>query len=192
MHWSALRSSVAYHRTTGPLTSAEIACDIEMNCRRIRTVATLLFPVPFLVGILAIVSAFLNNDADFVFGNFVSVDAALMDRGPPHPTRGRPVYFPTFRLPDGEILEIERPMLATELPPADQPIRLRCSINKPGNCKTPATPMLDPVFYGIAVVWSLLAAGFAWLMWGPFLRSWWSRSKARTETGSSTQFSKTE
>lgn len=152
-----------------------------MNRHHIGQTASLLLPIPFLIGVGMMATAFWQSDADFVLGRVASVDAILMDRGPPHPTSGRPRYFPTFRSADGELLILERALVATELPPTDKLIRLRCSVNKPTNCKTPASPNLDPVFYGIAAAYSVLTAGFTLLLWRPFFRRLRSHAKPRTE-----------
>lgn len=127
----------------------------------------LLLPLPFLVGMAMVLTAFWQNDADFAFGHAAAVDAVLVDRGPPHPSRGRPRFFPTFRLADGQSLTLERAMVATELPPAGQAVQLQCSTRVPANCRMPANPGMDWVFCGAAGVWSLLTLGITWAMWGP-------------------------
>jgi len=149
------------------------------DLNRIGAIVSLLFPIPFLFGMAMVVAAFWQTDADFVFGNVTSIDAVLIDKGPPHSVRGRPRYYPTFRLANGHLLKAESPVVATELPPMDQVVRLRCSTSNPGNCKMPASPDMDPVFYGIAAIWSVLSVAITWAMWGSFFRKAWGRAKPK-------------
>jgi hypothetical protein len=142
---------------------------------RFRSLALLLSPIPFLIGMAMVLAAFWQNDADFALGRAVSVDAVMVDGGPPHPSRGRPRYFPTFRLVDGQLLTLERAMVAAELPATGQPTQLLCSTRRPGNCRLPANPGMDRVFYGAAAVWCVLSIGIAGVVWGPFLRRWWRK-----------------
>jgi hypothetical protein len=146
---------------------------------RLRTIAKLLSPVPFLIGMVMFLAAFWQSDADFVFGRVTSVEAVLVDMGPAHPARGRPHYFPTFRLPSGQRLTLERATLAADLPPADQPVALQCSTRKPANCKVPGRAGRDMVFYGIAALWSAFAVGLAVAMWGPVCRRVMGRLRAK-------------
>jgi hypothetical protein len=146
---------------------------------RLRIIAKLLSPVPFLIGMVMLLAAFWQSDADFVFGSVTSVEAVLVDAGPAHPARGRPHYFPTFRLPNGQRLTLERATLAADLPPADQPVPLQCSTGKPANCKVPGKAGSDVVFYGIAALWSACVVGLAVAMWGPVCRRVMGRLRAK-------------
>lgn len=139
----------------------------------------LLFPVPFQIFMAMMFAAFWQNDADFVLGNVKVVDAVLVDRGSPHHSRGMPRYYPTFRLADGQLLTVENPAVAPDLPPVDQAVQLRCGSKKPALCKMPGIPDLDPVSYGIAAVWSLLTLLMTWALWGIALREWRGRSRPR-------------
>ena len=130
-----------------------------------------LVPVPFLLGLAMIATAFWQNDADFVFGDAVPIDAVFVDSGPSRSGSGRPRYFPIFQLPDGRALTVERATVAAELPQKGQTVQLRCSTKNPGNCKMPNSPENDFVFYGIAALWSLIAAGVTYFMWRPLFRS---------------------
>lgn len=146
---------------------------------RIRTITKLLSPVPFLIGMAMFSAAFWQSDADFVFGRVTSLEAVLVDMGPAHPARGRPHYFLTFRLPNGQRLTLERATLAVDLPPADQPVALQCSTGKPANCKVPGRAGSDVVFYGIAALWSAFAVGLAVAMWSPFCRRVMGRLRSK-------------
>jgi hypothetical protein len=135
----------------------------------IRPFVRYFLPTPFLLGVAMIATAFWQNDADFVFGDAVPIDAVFVDSGPSQSGSGRPRYFPVFQLPDGRALRVERATVASELPQKGQTVQLRCSTKNPGNCKMPGQEN-DIVFYGIAVLWSLIAAGVTYAMWRPLLR----------------------
>lgn len=137
---------------------------------RVGIVASLLIPLPFLIGMVMLIAAFWQNDADFFFGNTVSTEVVLVDQGPAHTTRGRPLFFPTVKLADGRLLTLERASLATELPPTDQAVYLECSTKKATNCKFTKSSNNDYVFYGIAIVWSLFAIVMIWTLWLPLGR----------------------
>lgn len=82
-----------------------------------------LVPIPFLLGLAMIATAFWQNDADFVFENAVSIDAVFIDSGAPQSGRGRPRFFPTFQLADGRLLTVERATVAAELPQKGQAVQ---------------------------------------------------------------------
>lgn len=124
-------------------------------------------PIPFLLGLAMIATAFWQQDADFAFENTVSIDAVFIESGAPQSSRGRPRFFPTFQLADGRMLTVERATVAAELPQKGQAVQLLCSSKKPGNCKMPNSAVSDFVFYGIAALWSLIAAGVTYAMWRP-------------------------
>ena len=137
---------------------------------RLRELVSILAPIPFLLGMAMIVSAFWQSDADFVVGKVKVFDAVLVDQGQASETRGKPHYFPTFKLSDGQILTLERPTLASKIPQGEQPVQLRCSTQQPRNCKIGADSNDDLVFYGIVLAWSLFALGITWAMWGTRVR----------------------
>lgn len=124
-------------------------------------------PLPLLIVLLPIGTAFWQTDADFALGRTATVEAVLIDRGPPQATQRRPRYFPTFQLASGERLQVSTGQLADELPPAGEPVLLRCSTRRPTDCRMPGTPLLDPVFYGIAGVWLMLTLLTMGLTWWP-------------------------
>lgn len=132
---------------------------------RLRELVSILTPIPFLLGMAMIVNAFWQSDADFVVGKVKVFDAVLVDRGQASETRGRPHYFPTFKLSDGQVLKLERPTLASKIAQSEQPVQLRCSTQRPTNCKIGADTNGDLVFYGIVLLWSLMALGITWAMW---------------------------
>ncbi len=150
--------------------------DRQTNQRRTSSLVLLLCPLPFLLGCLMMVTAFWQNDADYVFGRLKTVNAILIDVGPAHPSSGRPRFFPTFRLSDGQILKLENALVADEIPPANQTVQLRCSLRKSHHCKTPASPDIDPVFYAIAALWMALTLVITVAMW----RTLYCRLLART------------
>lgn len=139
--------------------------DHQTSQKRTSSLVLLLCPIPFLLGCLMIATAFWQNDADYVFAQVKTVDATLVDVGPSHPSRGRPRFYPSFRLSDGQILKLENAMVADEIPPANQTVQLRCSLRKPHHCKTPASPNIDPVFYAIAALWIALTLVITVVMW---------------------------
>lgn len=124
-------------------------------------------PLPLLIVLLPFGMAFWQSDADFVLGRMAAIEAKLLDRGPPHPMRGRPRYFPTFQLPSGERLQVSTGQVADELPPVGVPVLLRCSTVRPTDCRMPGTPLLDPVFYGIPGAWLAFTLFTMWLTWWP-------------------------
>lgn len=119
---------------------------------RLRELVSILTPIPFLLGMAMIVNAFWQSDADFVVGKVKVFDAVLVDRGQASETRGRPHYFPTFKLSDGQVLKLERPTLASKIAQSEQPVQLRCSTQRPTNCKIDADTNGDLVFYGIVLL----------------------------------------
>jgi hypothetical protein len=124
-------------------------------------------PLPLLIVLLPIGAGFWQTDADFILGRTATFDAVLIDPGLPQATRGRPRYFPTFLLASGERLQVSTGQVADELPTVGDPVRLRCSSVRPTDCRMPGTPLLDPVFYGIAGVWLLLTLLTMGLTWWP-------------------------
>lgn len=137
---------------------------------RLRELVSILTPIPFLLGMAMIVSAFWQSDADFIIGKVKVFDAVLVDPGQAHETRGKPHYFPTFKLSDGQILRLERPTLASKISQGDQPVQLRCSTQQAGNCKIGADTNDNFVFYSIVLIWLLIAISITWAMWGMRLR----------------------
>lgn len=134
---------------------------------RVRSIAKTLAPVPFLMGVAMFVAAFWQTDADFALGKVATIEAMLVDSGQPRPSRGRPRYFPTYRLSDGRLLTLTRATVASDLPPPNHPIALQCSTVNPGNCKLSADSSEEWVFYGLALLWSLFSVVLAVLVWGP-------------------------
>lgn len=126
-----------------------------------------LLPLPFLALLALMAAAFWQNDADFLLGRYETFEARLLDPGLPQTRRGRPHYFPTFLRSNGERLHVAVGQLATELPTVGEPVSLRCSTQRPGLCKMPGAPVLDPVFYGIAAVWTAGTLALTFALWGP-------------------------
>ena len=143
--------------------------------RRFSPVASVLFPIPFLMLSGMLVAAFWQNDADFVFGHVRSVEAVLVDAGTPHKSRGRPRYFPTFSLPNADTLTLTQPLIASELPVAGESVQLLCSTRTPTNCRTPASEPMH-LFYGLALLWTAGSIGIALLMWAPLYRECFARN----------------
>lgn len=130
-----------------------------------RVWALWLAPLPFLLGVALIAVAFWKNDADFLLGRFTTQQAVLHDPGPPHHGRGRPRYYPSFRLANGQLLQLSNPLVADELPAPQQTLDLRCSASRPTVCKLPGMPILDPLFYAIALAWVAFAITLTGLLW---------------------------
>lgn len=126
-----------------------------------------LLPLPFLAVLALMAAAFWQNDADFLLGRDETFEARLLDPGLPQTRRGRPHYFPTFQRGNGERLHVTVGQLATELPTVGEPVALRCSTQRPGLCKMPGAPVLDPVFYGVAALWAAGTLALTWALWGP-------------------------
>jgi hypothetical protein len=143
--------------------------------KRSNSVASLLFPIPFLLGVAIHGAIFWQNDWDFAFGKTKSIDATYVDRGESRSSRGRTSYYPRFKLADGTLLTLERSLSASELPLDQQPLQLLCSKRRPTNCKTPRAGS-NFLYYGLASVWSAGAVGIALLMWLPRYRSHRHRS----------------
>ena len=126
-----------------------------------------LFPLPFLAMLALMVGAVWQNDVDFLLGRYETVEARLLDPGLPQLQRGRPRYYPTFLRSNGERLTVGVGQLATELPTVDAPVQLRCSTQRPSNCRMPGAPLVDPVFYGIAGAWALGTLFITTTRWRP-------------------------
>lgn len=151
---------------------------------RISTSASILIPIPFLVGMVLLMTAFWQNDADFVFGHTNSTEVLLVDQGPAHVKRGRPHFYPTVKMVDGRLLTLERATLATDLPPTNQATQLECSTKNPSNCKFIKSTKYTKdefIFYGIAILWSIFAVGIAWALWLPLWRKAFNHTKSRSE-----------
>lgn len=137
--------------------------------RRLLRYGERLIPLPFLLVAAMFAAAFWQNHADFVFGRARALEAVLVDPGLVSPPRGRPRYLPTFRLADGERLTLTSELVVAELPPINEQVLLLCSTRVTTNCRTPRSES-PVVFYGFAIVWSVIAVGMAWLLWRPPFR----------------------
>jgi hypothetical protein len=144
---------------------SRIGRHLQASSQHVNSAILLLAPLPFLFFTSMIFAAFWQNDADYVFGRVRVVDAVLVDAGPPRASRGRPRFFPTFRLSDGQLLTLDNAMVADEIPPTNQTVVLRCSLGQSHHCKTPASPNIDPIFLAIAAIWSCLSVLMPIVMW---------------------------